>query len=880
MSEQSTTLGYLGPEFQEKVFWQILTEPDFGNKIMDHLDVSYFDNDNMKKLFKVIKNYSNEYGKAPNLSNKSIFHAIGKYHNQSDITEEEILKNVVNKIDVWNRGVLNRQIDSDGEAIRKETMLFIKQQEYAKFGYAITQFVSSGKIKDKDIVSTIDEMHEKIAAIGDDEDYGTEIFDNMDGVFRKEFREPVATGIKAIDDATGGGLGKGEMGIILAASGVGKAQPLTSKLLTPYGWIKMGDVNVGDYVIGSNGLEQKVTNIFPQGIRKIYKVLFNDNTYTYCDIDHLWSVNSRKQRTQKTKINGKHLSIPDNSFQVLKTSEMIDDVRVKNGMFNYKIPNLEPVEFDEREVKINPYVMGMLLGDGCITKKNQPHIITSDDFIVKKVSSLDNFINVQTYEKEEIYKTIYRISLLKRRKYLEILNLYGCDSSTKFIPNNYLYNNKKNRESLLQGLIDSDGTITTNGRIIYTTVSKKLCDGVKELVLSLGGSCRITEKQKLYKNKMGDKILGKLSYNLTISFPNNGIVPCSLPKKLERFVYRDKYEFNKFISSIEYSHEEEAQCIVVENDDSLYVTDDYILTHNSTVLTFLANHAVEMDNNVLQIIFEDTPDQIKRKHYVKWTPQAELLTFDDDFENERIRKAVEKKKQSIKGNLVIKRFPQEGITMPKIYQWIKKYEKKNGIKFNILLLDYLDCVESHKKSGDQTMSEIAVVKYFESMCAELNIPCWTAIQSNRSGFNAEWIDANQMGGSIKRAQKSHFLMSIAKTDEQNREGKANIKIIKSRFGQSGLLFENAIFDNNTMEIKIFNSSNSGFKKRTELEKPSIEKLLDKQPKVTEMEDDLSNFNIIDLMKNNKGIEEEIYDDNYELVLNKEAETQERLEKTK
>lgn len=517
MTEQSTTLGYLGPEFQEKVFWQLLTETDFAEKIIDHLDQSYFDNDNMKKLFRVIKNYYNDYGNIPNLPNKSIYHAIGKYHNTTDITEEEILKNVVSKIETWNTGVLNKQLKDDGEAIRKEALLFVKQQEYAKFGFAITQFVSTGKIKDKDIVATIDEMHEKIAAIGDEEDYGTGVFDDVDNVFKKEFREPVATGIKAIDEATGGGLGKGEMGIILAASGVGK----------------------------------------------------------------------------------------------------------------------------------------------------------------------------------------------------------------------------------------------------------------------------------------------------------------------------------------------------------------------STVLTYLANNGVELNNNVLQIIFEDTPDQIKRKHYVKWTPEAELLTFDQNVDI--IRDTVIKKKESIKGNLVIKRFPQEGITMPKIYQWIKKFEKKNDFKFNILLLDYLDCVESHKKSADQTMSEIAVVKYFESMCAELNIPCWTAIQGNRSSFNAEWIDATQMGGSIKRAQKSHFLMSIAKTDEQVRDNLANIKIIKSRFGQSGLIFENATFNNNTMEITIYNSLNSGMKKQV-LDKPTMAKYLDSEPKVEE--ESTSNFNVMELLnKDRNEIEEESYDDNYELTLNKEAEKQEKLEKT-
>jgi hypothetical protein len=155
-----------------------------------------------------------------------------------------------------------------------------------------------------------------------------------------------------------------------------------------------------------------------------------------------------------------------------------------------------------------------------------------------------------------------------------------------------------------------------------------------------------------------------------------------------------------------------------------------------------------------------------------------------------------------KGRLIIKKFSQEDTTMRDIRNWIISYQKKHGFKFELLVLDYLDCVESHKKTADRTEAELVIVKSFEALVADLDIPAWSAIQTNRSGFNSDFVDASQSGGSIKRIQKSHFFMSVAKSDTQKEAGLANIKILKARFAADGQTFEDCIFNNDTMEIKI------------------------------------------------------------------------------
>jgi archaellum biogenesis ATPase FlaH len=222
----------------------------------------------------------------------------------------------------------------------------------------------------------------------------------------------------------------------------------------------------------------------------------------------------------------------------------------------------------------------------------------------------------------------------------------------------------------------------------------------------------------------------------------------------------------------------------------------------TTILTKFANHAFNSGKNVLQLIFEDTPDQVRRKHFTIWSkvPLSEI-----DERTEEVTKCVEQKHQEVQSEfnnkLIIKRFSQENTTLPMIKDYVVRFQKKYGYKFDIIILDYIDCVDSHKKGSDTNADELAIIKSFEAMAAEFNIPCWTAIQTNRSGIESELVYINHMGGNIKRAQKSHFLMSIARTQEQKFHNLANLQILKARFAKDGYVFKDCIFNNNTLEIE-------------------------------------------------------------------------------
>lgn len=495
---KNTFTGYLGSEFQQKLMWQLLVEPDYAERTIENLSADYFDDPTLKRLFIILLEYFREYEKTPSLQNQSVYQAINLYKSPNNPIEEESLYSALKKIYLWNQRVVNKEIGYDGDMIQNATNIFIKQQEYRKLGEYILTATKTGKIKEKKVIGEIEDKINSINVIGEVEDYGTEVIEDIDSALKLEFRETIPTGITVLDNITGGGLGKSEIGLILSPSGIGK----------------------------------------------------------------------------------------------------------------------------------------------------------------------------------------------------------------------------------------------------------------------------------------------------------------------------------------------------------------------TTILSKIANTAYVLGKNVLQIIFEDTENEVKRKHYALWS-KIPLSDMDDKLEEvgEKVRDKIKEFKS---GKLIIKRFTKDHITIPDIKNWIERYQKKFGIKFDIVLLDYLDCVDSHKKTSDRTEAEFMVVKSFLNMGAELNIPLWSATQGNRDSFTSEVLNATHQGGSIKRIQKAHFVMSIAKTESMKEAQVANIKIIKARFAQDGQVFKECIFNNNTMEITIVDDKHI----KTDIKPKDTESELDKLNKKRDkfnQDTDESFFDAVetepirDFVDNNKSI---------------------------
>jgi replicative DNA helicase len=246
----------------------------------------------------------------------------------------------------------------------------------------------------------------------------------------------------------------------------------------------------------------------------------------------------------------------------------------------------------------------------------------------------------------------------------------------------------------------------------------------------------------------------------------------------------------------------------------------------STLLTKIANHGFNLGYNILQIFFEDNPKIIQRKHFTLWTG---ISPDNLQTQKEEVMAKITEIKETMVNKLTLKKLPSDTLTMTQIKNQVRKMIAE-GNKIDMILLDYIDCVVPDKNLGDEWKSEGSVMRGFESMCHELNIVGWTATQGNRSSISSEVVTTDQMGGSIKKAQVGHVIISVAKTLQQKEMKLATIAITKSRIGTDGVVFENCKFDNELIEIDTESSVTFlGFgEQKEEQKRDRVKELLEKR----------------------------------------------------
>ena len=383
----------------------------------------------------------------------------------------------------------------------------------------------------------------------------------------------------------------------------GRAQPVTTSVLTPEGFRAIGDLRVGDLVIGSNGEPTPVLGVYPQGEKDVYRVTAQDGSSTLCCGEHLWTVRTASDKRR------------DRGWRVLQTQDMIGNLRAAHAR-RYELPLLSaPVQHPARAVPVDPYALGLLLGDGCLTGATTPSFTTADPELV---SALDAALpGVAVRHKSAIDYVLDRVRAAGDVITLEnpvtgalrALGLCGSRSHTKFVPEVYLRNAPDVRLALLQGLLDSDGGPVVQDdrtcRIQFTTTSAQLRDDVVELVRSLGGVAysRVRPAEGRAPGRAGgrDVVHGHDAHIVDIRLPE-GIEPFRLGRKRDRYLAAGGGGHPmRFVDGIEPAGRADAVCIQVAAADSLYVTEGHLLTHNTLNDAFV----------VLDEAQNTTPEQMK-----------------------------------------------------------------------------------------------------------------------------------------------------------------------------------------------------------------------------------------------------------------------------
>lgn len=400
--------------------------------------------------------------------------------------------------------------------------------------------------------------------------------------------------------------------------GTGKASMNTSKVLTPTGFKLMGDIKVGDRVIAGNGNVSTVIGVYPQGKRPCYRFTLDDGSHCEVSDNHLWSVRTRDDRVRHK------------GNRIVKTVDMLKNYRVENDKrCNYSIDYVPRIEFASRELDLHPYILGNLIGNGGL--RGAVTIATEDVDVIDRLNEL--LPNGYYFENSD--RCTYRLKGYVRggrngknvvRQALTKYGLMGKHSYEKHIPDEYKYSSFENRLELLRGLMDSDGSAEKAG-CEYTTTSKQLADDVCELVHSLGGYCSITEKTDCgYKGKDGKFVKCRNAYRLVIQFSSNQPSPFWLERK--RIKYQPKRDkLLRFITNIEEIGDHECTCIMIDDPCHLYITDDYIITHNTTLEKFFHSAVVGWFPMDFSLFYSHSGD-ITRMYY---DGMVDIISNSDEY---------------------------------------------------------------------------------------------------------------------------------------------------------------------------------------------------------------------------------------------------------
>jgi len=392
---------------------------------------------------------------------------------------------------------------------------------------------------------------------------------------------------------------------VRSGNGPGKAHPVGMMIDTPIGLRRWGDLQVGDTLFGRNGKTVKIKAIHPQGIKPIFNVTFDDRTQTQTCGEHLWRV--------------KHCKKGD---LVVSTDEILKiGIKNPNGsgkVRSFSIPSCGPVEFPYQWVPVDPYTLGAWLGDGA---KNTSTITNMDYEVFDRIRNAGYFLT-KSKTKRVSKASIFNISMLKPM--LKILDLDQCGSPQRYVPDIYKYNLPKVRAEVLRGLLDTDGCVASYGTAIFSSSSKRLRDDVAWLCRSLGGKALCNNKETTHLT----------AWTASLTFPD-GFKPFYIKRKADRCrLTSQKRYVERFFDKISPAGEAECMCVTVDAEDSLYLANDFIVTHNSCLAAWIISWFMSTRPNAIGRITANTENQLRtttwrelakwhdlsqNKHWFTWT---------------------------------------------------------------------------------------------------------------------------------------------------------------------------------------------------------------------------------------------------------------------
>lgn len=547
----------------------------------------------------------------------------------------------------------------------------------------------------------------------------------------------ISSGMPYYDQAIGGGFRRKTVSLIGARP---KALRYGSKVYTPIGPKNIEDVKVGDIISHPFLDYTKVTAVYDHQNIDIYRIYFRDGDFVDCCKDHLWEVFKRYPYDKLYNKKAEHKT----------TTELINDIKIGNKQeykWDIRLPNL--VNFQKQSVELDPYILGLLIGNGCFGNSITFTHCNGDDELIDYIRN--NISNDIKFDNNGIGCKTYRINGLQ--SIIRSLGLFRKTAHHKFIPKQYIYNTADIRLAILRGIMDTDGTCvidkrSNSSRSKYTTVSHQLAINVKEIVQSLGGLCSINNGFVKYN---GTK---NLYYCCEIRLPKN-MCPFLLKRKANLYNNRIIGELKRTIIKIEKIGVDNARCLAVEANDGLFMTDNYVVTHNTGKSMLACCMSLHISNILnIPVLYLDT-EMTENDHLARVLPnivrQHGAGVTINEIETGQYSTSVFKRSQVRQASEILKAIPfyhrnVSGKSFEEIVsimqRWVRKvvgYDENGNTKDCLIIYDYMKLMNASGIS--ESMKEYQLLGFMtttlHNFAVRHDVPIVSFIQLNRDGIDQE-----------------------------------------------------------------------------------------------------------------------------------------------
>jgi replicative DNA helicase len=524
------------------------------------------------------------------------------------------------------------------------------------------------------------------------------------------------TGFFELDDMMNG-LQNGEMIIVAARPSMGKAQPLDANVLTPSGFKPMGDLRLGDALASVDGQPSHVVGIYPQGQRQVYRITFADGRSAECCAEHLWRIHCR------------HWDAP----RILTTARVMELLQRKRYRNRLWIETFTGVFGSDENLPLDPWLLGVLLGDGSLAGSSL-RFSTADDEMLERVGNAVGAEMTLAHAGNYDYRIIQRNGAHEKgvqgptpnplKTALQGLGLWDRSAQAKFIPPVYLTASHEARTRLLAGLLDTDGWVEKWGSLRFATCSERLANDVVTLARSLGGTASYFPKQTAYPYQ-GEKRPGQPSYVCNLQVPDPSALRL-LHHKNDRLATRQrKRRLN--IAAITPTRVAETQCIAVSHPAHLYVTDDYVVTHN-TAFAMNMIEAIACDGRHPCAVFslEMSKQQLAQR----------LLCSRGEIDAHKLRKGMLQSHEYAKLASVVGELAKApiwvddspGLTPLDLRAKARRLKLQHDVK--CIMIDYMQLMDC--PGVDSRQEQVSVIsRGIKAVARELNIPVIALSQLNR-----------------------------------------------------------------------------------------------------------------------------------------------------